>query len=88
MKPLAPPPDSLHLEAAQGWCEHGNHIEAEAELEHITPENRSHPAVLEVRWQIYAKAKQWDAAFYGRQLASMTVFHTLASLARPVLTSL
>ena len=37
-------------------------MEANAELENITPENRGHPAVLEVRWQIYAKAKKWDAA--------------------------
>ena len=32
------------------------------ELEQITPENRAHPAVLAVRWQIYAKAKKWEAA--------------------------
>jgi predicted Zn-dependent protease len=40
----------------------GNHLEANEELEQITAENRAHPAVLEVRWQIYAKAKKWDAA--------------------------
>jgi hypothetical protein len=33
-----------------------------AELDNITPELRVHPAVLEVRWQIYAKAKRWDPA--------------------------
>ena len=32
MKPLEPP-DSLHLQAAQGWLELGNHIEANEELE-------------------------------------------------------
>jgi hypothetical protein len=37
MKPLTPP-NSLHLQAAQGWLELGNHIEANQELEKITPE--------------------------------------------------
>jgi tetratricopeptide (TPR) repeat protein len=54
--------DQKHLLAAQGWLELGNHLEANEELEQITAENRAHPAVLEVRWQIYAKAKNWDAA--------------------------
>lgn len=61
MKPLEPP-DSIHLEAAEGWFELGNHLEANEELEQITPENRAHPAVLEVRWQIYTKARKWEAA--------------------------
>ena len=61
MKPLELH-DQRHLEAAQGWFELGNCIEATEELEQITAENRAHPAVLEVRWQIYAKAKKWDAA--------------------------
>jgi len=54
--------DQRHLEAAEGWIELGNHLEANEELQSITPENRAHPAVLEVRWQIYAKAKKWEAA--------------------------
>jgi tetratricopeptide (TPR) repeat protein len=61
VKPLEPP-DSIHLEAAEGWFELGNHLEANEELEQITPENRAHPAVLEVRWQIYTKARKWEAA--------------------------
>jgi tetratricopeptide (TPR) repeat protein len=60
MKPL-PPPDSHYLSAAQGWLELGNHLEANEELERITPELRAHPDVLEIRWQIYAKEKKWDA---------------------------
>ena len=52
-------PDRQHLDAAQGWLELGNHIEADAELDRIHPERRGHPDVLEVRWQIYARAKQW-----------------------------
>jgi len=54
--------DQRHLEAAEGWIELGNHLEANEELEQITAEYRAHPAVLEVRWQIYAKAKKWKGA--------------------------
>ncbi len=54
--------DQRHLEAAQGWFELGDCIEATEELEQITPELRGHPSVLEVRWQIYAKAKKWEYA--------------------------
>jgi tetratricopeptide (TPR) repeat protein len=61
MKPSLAPPDTLHLLAAQGWLELGNHIEANEELENITPELRAHPAVLGVRWEIYAAAKKWEA---------------------------
>jgi len=61
MKPLEPP-DSLHLQAAQGWLELGNPIEAEEELGKVPPQHQAHPAVLEVRWEICAKAKKWDAA--------------------------
>jgi tetratricopeptide (TPR) repeat protein len=54
--------DQRHLNAAEGWLELGNLLEADEELEQIAPENRSHPAVLEACWQIYAKAKKWEAA--------------------------
>jgi predicted Zn-dependent protease len=54
--------DQRHLEAAQGWFELGNCIEATEELEQITPEMRGHPSVLEVRWQIYAEARKWEYA--------------------------
>jgi tetratricopeptide (TPR) repeat protein len=60
MKDLEPP-DSLHLLAAQGWLELGNHLEADKELDEILLQLRTHPDVLEIRWQIYAHAKKWDA---------------------------
>ncbi|MCX6927311.1 MAG: tetratricopeptide repeat protein [Verrucomicrobia bacterium] len=60
MKPLEPP-DTFHLLAAQGRLELGNHIEANEELENITASLRAHPAVLTVRWEIYAAAKKWEA---------------------------
>ena len=55
------PPDSHHLLAAQGWLELGSPIEANEELEQIAPQLRAHPDVLEIRWQIYAKEKKWEA---------------------------
>jgi thioredoxin-like negative regulator of GroEL len=54
-------PGSRHLEAAQGWFDLGNHLEANEELKKITPELRAHPDVLEGRWRIYAKAQKWEA---------------------------
>ncbi len=56
------PPDSLHLQAAQGWLELGDHIAANEELDNITAALRVHPDVLELRWRIYAAANKWEAA--------------------------
>jgi len=61
MQPLEPP-DSLYLQAAQGWLELGNHVEAEVELAKVTARHQAHPAVLEVRWEICAKTRKWDLA--------------------------
>jgi tetratricopeptide (TPR) repeat protein len=61
MKALQPP-DSLHLQAAQGWCELHAFAEADAELDKIAPKLHAHPSVLEVRWQIYANLEKWDGA--------------------------
>ena len=55
--------DERFLAAAEGWLELGNWHEANEELERITPEFRSHPDVLFVRWQIYEKAEKWEGAF-------------------------
>ncbi len=62
-KPIKPlePPDSIHLKAAEGWLGLGDHIEANEELEKISPQLRVHPDVLEIRWQIFAKEKAWEA---------------------------
>jgi Flp pilus assembly protein TadD len=56
------PPDSFHLRAAIGWTELGCRNDALSELEAISPENRRHPDVLEVRWAILAGDGQWEAA--------------------------
>ena len=58
-----PPEDVHHLRAAEGWLELGNHLEANRELEAITPLLRAHPTVLIVRWQVYAQALQWTDAY-------------------------
>ncbi len=51
----------------------GNHAEANEELEKIAQLDRVHPDVLELRWQIYARAQKWDACIHVaeaiRQLA-------------------
>ena len=53
--------DQRHREAAEGWLELGLPLEANAELEQITPQLQGHPDVLELRWQICAKEKKWAA---------------------------
>jgi predicted Zn-dependent protease len=60
--PPLQPPNSIHLKAAEGWLELGNIQEANRELEEIEAGLRSHPDVLEVRWQIYAKLMNWEAS--------------------------
>jgi len=54
------PPDLFHVRAAEGWLELGCHLEANYELERISPPLRSHPDVLDLRWQIYAKEGKWE----------------------------
>jgi tetratricopeptide (TPR) repeat protein len=58
MKQLEPP-DSHHLSAAEGWLELGNAGEADIEIEKISPELRTHPHVLDIRWNIAATRKRW-----------------------------
>jgi thioredoxin-like negative regulator of GroEL len=64
--------DKRHLEAAEGWLELGNHLEADAELDNITASLRAHPDVLEMRWKVYAKAKKWEMC--------LTIAETLADV--------
>ena len=55
------PPDLHHFNAAQGWLGLGNVVEADHELQLIAPHFQQHPDVLELRWQVYAKARNWPA---------------------------
>jgi Flp pilus assembly protein TadD len=61
VKPLEPP-DSHHLEAAEGWAELLAFGEAAGELAKIRPKFRDHPDVLEIRWLLAANSKQWTEA--------------------------
>lgn len=54
--------DGFHLQAAEGWFELGDVVAASNELDEISPENKIHPAVLIMRYEIYAKAEKWDYA--------------------------
>jgi tetratricopeptide (TPR) repeat protein len=59
LKPLEPP-DSLYLDAAEGWLGLGDVVSANESLDEISSEMRAHPAVLIMRCQIYFKAEKWD----------------------------
>ncbi len=77
--------DKSHLQAAEGWLELGNHLEANEELEKITPELRAHPDVLEMRCRIYEAAKQWEmAASFQIRFASNSQNECLAGCIRLV----
>ena len=62
MKTTLEPPDKFYVVAAQGWLELGDHIAANDELEKVSARLRAHPDVLDVRWQIYARAEKWEAS--------------------------
>jgi hypothetical protein len=50
------------LRAAEGWLGLGDAASAADELKEITPEEQTHPAVLEVRYAIHVKREEWDLA--------------------------
>ena len=52
--------DELHLQAAIGWLELGNWQEANEELENISPPQRAHPDVLQIRCKIYDAAGKFE----------------------------
>jgi predicted Zn-dependent protease len=52
--------DEFHLQAAEGWLGLGSHVEADKELDEITPGNRGHAAVLKLRWEVQAMARRWE----------------------------
>ena len=53
-------PDIHHLRAAEGWFELGDSGEALHELESVSSGEKNHPAVLELRFEIFAKKGEWD----------------------------
>ncbi|MEI8287917.1 MAG: tetratricopeptide repeat protein [Verrucomicrobiota bacterium] len=57
-----PHPDCHHWQAAEGWLELGNPVEAAAELEKIAPHLRDYHDVLQLRYELHARAKRWESA--------------------------
>jgi hypothetical protein len=62
------PPDSHHLNAAVGWIELGNPAEARREMDCIAAEQRAHPEVLEVLWNLCALDRKWEVALSVAEL--------------------
>lgn len=55
--------DAWTASFAQGFCELGDYQNAIAEIEKLSPEARTTPTALSVRWQAYAGAEHWEAAW-------------------------
>lgn len=53
-------PDSHYRDAALGWLDLGNWLEANEDIERISPAGKAHPDVLEVRCKIYVVAEKWE----------------------------
>jgi tetratricopeptide (TPR) repeat protein len=56
------PPDTHHLNAAEGWLGLNSVADAHEELKLISMEARFHPEVLRVRWEVYARSRHWEFA--------------------------
>jgi predicted Zn-dependent protease len=52
--------DEVHIRAAEGWLGLGSHVEARKELAELKPAIRSCKPVLKLRWQVEAKAGNWE----------------------------
>jgi len=52
--------DQRHLRAAEGYCELGLPVEADAELDLINPEVRHVREVLAVRVSVYQALEKWE----------------------------
>lgn len=55
-------PDRHHLNAAAGWLELGERVEADRELSHLSEAGRTHPEVLALRWHLLADHGDWAGA--------------------------
>jgi tetratricopeptide (TPR) repeat protein len=54
------PPDTHHLNAAEGWFELGNHPEALSELNLVSTAEQGRVEILGLRWSISAQLKLWE----------------------------
>lgn len=55
-------PDRHFAQAAEGWLELGDPVEASRELDRISAEAAGHPIVLELRWRLLAHHREWAKA--------------------------
>jgi tetratricopeptide (TPR) repeat protein len=67
------PPDSHHLNAAEGWLGLGSTEEAERELAKLSLGVLSHPEVLRVKYHFYERTIQWERAAETARLVSQIV---------------
>lgn len=61
IQPLEPP-DTHHLNAAEGWLGLGNASEAEQEFQKLSPAAAVHPEALRVRYHLYQFDQRWEPA--------------------------
>ena len=67
------PPDTHHLNAAEGWLGLGSTDEAEQELAKLSLGVLSHPEVLRVKYHFYERTLQWERAAETARLLSQIV---------------
>ncbi|MEW6156324.1 MAG: tetratricopeptide repeat protein [Verrucomicrobiota bacterium] len=63
-KKSLPYPDGWHVKAALGWLMLGNPVEAEMELNRVSPEMAHQPEVQALRCRFFIARKQWQEALH------------------------
>jgi predicted Zn-dependent protease len=56
------PPDIHHFSAAEGWLGLSSPRDAQTELDKISKTQKANLLVMELQWQVHAKAKNWEKA--------------------------
>jgi len=69
------PPDTHHLNAAEGWIGLGNPTEAERELAKVSSVRAHHPDVLRVWYHVHEKRGHWEEAVTVARVLCRTVPH-------------
>ncbi|MBO34686.1 MAG: hypothetical protein CMO64_00625 [Verrucomicrobiales bacterium] len=65
------PPDTHYMSAAEGWMDLGDLNEALSELSQISAEKQDHFDVMQLRWHVHNKRKEWeDCLRIGRSMIS------------------
>lgn len=67
-----PHPDNFHAQAALGWLDLGDLVEARREWGQIAPAQRRHPDTLEVTWKLCGEEGDWsDALTVAEELVAV-----------------